>query len=74
MLFGGLSVFRWYHFDDSTVRGCTEEEVASDKASWLFKIGTVNELFHSPLQVGAYVLFYIRRDHRPELFDSKVAD
>lgn len=41
----------WYHFDDSSVRRCSEEDVASDK-------------------VGAYVLFYIRRDHRPEQFGS----
>eukprot|EP00435_Cladocopium_sp_Y103_P018377 s2055_g4.t1 len=39
----------WYYFDDSTVRRCSEEDVASDK-------------------VGAYVLFYIRQDHRPEKF------
>ncbi|CAJ1444690.1 unnamed protein product [Effrenium voratum] len=36
----------WYHYDDSSVRRCSEEEVSSDK-------------------VGAYVLFYIRRDYRP---------
>eukprot|EP00434_Breviolum_minutum_P028575 symbB.v1.2.025281.t1/scaffold2445.1/size151041/9 len=41
----------WYLFDDSSVRHCSEEDVASDK-------------------VGAYVLFYIRRDHRPEHFGS----
>ncbi|CAE7604320.1 UBP11 [Symbiodinium natans] len=41
----------WYHFDDGSVRQCSEQEVSADK-------------------VGAYVLFYIRRDIRPQTFGA----